>query len=186
VFDNVILSSDGGFEDLGEWPGDDGFFIFDNERPEQYATDDATTDDLLYYYSKTREYKDVDLWAILQLTSPFRTAEDIKKAHKMITREKWDSLVSVTPNPVMGWVKDATNNGHVALYHYTNRPFRQDRKSWFLENGAIYFTKKYVLESFKNRLGGAIALYKMPQERSWEIDTEFDWEIAEYLMNGRK
>lgn len=186
VFDNVILSSDGGFGSLGNWPGDDGFFIFDDERPERYATDEATTDELLYYYSTRKEYEDVNLWAILQLTSPLRTAHDIKKAHKIIMAEKWDSLVSVTPNPIMGWVKDAASSGHVALYHYHDRPMRQSRKSWFLENGAIYFTKKYVIETFRNRLGGAIALYKMPKERSWEIDDMFDWEVAEFLMKGRK
>ena len=53
-------------------------------------------------------------------------------------------------------------------------------------NFIIYFTKRYAVEVFRNRVGGAIALYKMPKERSWEIDDMFDLEVAEFLLNGRK
>jgi len=180
IFDLIIISSDGG---ITKGKVLEPAFI-DNDRPEMFATDEANLDDLLFFYASKN--KDIELWCLLQPTSPLRTAQDIKKAHKIVLNEKWDSLVSVTPNPVMGWVENATSEGHVALYHYNERPNRQKRKSWFLENGAIYFTKKYVLDTFRSRLGGQIALYKMPKERSIEIDDEFDWKIAEYLMNGRK
>jgi N-acylneuraminate cytidylyltransferase len=58
---------------------------------------------------------------------------------------------------------------------------RQDRKDWYMENGAIYFTKKYVIEQMHSRLGGKIALYPMSQEHSFEIDTEIDWKVAEFV-----
>jgi CMP-N-acetylneuraminic acid synthetase len=182
IFDMILLSSDGGFGPIEE----NKITVLDNERHKSLATDEASLDGLLFHYSSRKKYKDIELWGLLQVTSPLRTAKDIKKAHKMVLREKWDSLVSVTHNPVMGWVEDATSEGHVCLYHYNERPNRDRRKHWFLENGAIYFAKDYVLEAFRCRIGGQIALYKMPQERSIEIDSKFDWELANFLLEKGK
>ena len=132
----------------------------------------------------------IDLWALLQPTSPLRTADDIKAAYAIVKAEKYDSLVSVTSNPGMLWVDNAAGlKGHnypIATYHIHKRPNRQDRGDWYMENGAVYFTKKYVLDQMHCRLGGHIALYPMPQERSLEIDTPLDWEIAEFVASRRE
>jgi CMP-N-acetylneuraminic acid synthetase len=72
----------------------------------------------------------------------------------------------------------------IATYHYIKRPNRQDRKDWFLENGAVYFVREYILKHFKVRLHGSIGLYVMPKERSVEVDDEYDWKVAEFLMGG--
>ena len=178
IFDKIILSSDGGFKESFN-----GKVILDNDRPSELATDIATTDQVLTYYSL--KYPEVKIWCILQATSPLRIAEDIKKAYNIIKLPKYDSLVSVTQNPGMLWIDNSVGYKDsiypVATYHIHKRPMRQDRKDWYMENGAIYFTKKYVIDQMGARLGGKIALYPMPQERSLEIDSEFDWKIAEFV-----
>lgn len=185
IFDLIILSSDGGFteEDIAlakKHPN----VVIDNARPEEFARDDSTSDEMLVHYA--RQYKDVEMWSLLQVTSPFRTAADIRAAYKKMQNKKYDSIVSVTPNPCMFWIEKAVgikDKDHcIATYHVFKRPMRQDRKDWYMENGAIYFTPRYVLENLSNRLGGSIGLYKMPQERSVEIDSPFDWKIAEMLL----
>lgn len=184
IFDKIILSSDGGFKDAVEGA------IIDNERPPELSDDVANLDNLLCYYAN--QYPDVLRWCLLQPTSPLRTYKDIQKAHKMIEKivggsNKYDSIVSVTPGTCMYWVKDAVEAHnklqHVALYHYHLRPNRQERlKKWFQENGAIYFTNRYVLEQTGVRLGGQIGLYVMPKERSFEIDDPIDWNICEMMV----
>lgn len=187
LFDNIILSSDGGFSDVSYADP----VIVDNERPAELSDDIANLDNLLCYYAN--QYPDVLRWCLLQPTSPLRTYKDIEKAHKLIDTPnrdgsvKYDSVVSVTPGTCMYWVKDAVEaHGkpqHVALYHYHLRPNRQERvKKWFQENGAIYFTNRYVLEQTGVRLGGQIGLYVMPKERSFEIDDEIDWRICEMMV----
>ena len=118
----------------------------------------------------------------MQPTSPLRTAKDIQKAYKMVCAKKWDTLVSVVKDPMMFWVENATTRGHAATYHYNARPNRQDRKAFFREIGAIYFTKTPVLVHTGCRLGGDIALYKMPRNRSFSINEEVDWAICEMLL----
>jgi len=192
IFNTIIISSDGGltiYDDGGPYPETFiGEVIYDNARPDELCTDDASLDSVLIYYMK--KYSEIDLWCLLQPTSPMRSAEDIKSAYETIKNDHYESLVSVTPNPCMFWVKDAIGvedkKYPVASYHLHKRPNRQDRTDWFMENGAIYFTKKYVLETLRCRLGGDIALYVMPPERSIEIDTEMDFKIASYLMNGKR
>lgn len=186
VFDLIILSSDGGLVNSdGETlvPVRGSRVAIDNERPHEFATDKASLDELLVHYAA--EHEGYDLWSILQPTSPLRTAEDIKKAHKMVSYKKYDSLVSVTPGTCMYWVKDAVGvkgeNLPIATYHIHKRPNRQDRTGWFRENGAIYFTKFYTIDQTRCRLGGKIALFEMPPDRSLEIDSPLDWKICEFV-----
>lgn len=180
IFDKIILSSDGGFTDK-LYPLN---LEIDNNRPEKFATDEADLDSLLLYYAEKNP--EIEMWCLLQPTSPLRTANDIKRMYNFAKREKYDSAVSVTQNPMMFWVKDATSNGHAATYHIHKRQNRQQRKSFFMENGAIYFTKTYTLLTMQCRLGGTIYLFNMPKERSFEIDEPIDWQICEMLMEGRR
>ena len=179
IFDQIIVSSDGGIQ--FEMSG--GLVIYDNERPAELSDDKASLDDLLVYYA--HKYPEIDLWALLQPTSPLRTADDIKAACAIVKAAKYDSLVSVVQNPGMIWVDKACGVAGVdypiATYHIHKRPNRQDRGDWYMENGAIYFTKKYVLEQMHSRLGGRIAIFPMSQEHSVEIDTPLDWDIAEFV-----
>ena len=39
-----------------------------------------------------------------------------------------------------------------------------------------------ILEKHKNRLGGNIGIYVMPEEKAVDIDEPSDWELAEQLL----
>lgn len=191
VIDTIILSSDGGFDREGPH----GSLFFDNSRPAELADDKADLDTLMSYYSQM--HPDIDLWCLLQPTSPLRTGDDIRNAYGMMMEKetdgkdyKYDSLVSVTPHPVMAWIANSVGIPGVeepqpiATYRINKRPNRQDRGDWFLENGAIYFTRKYVIEHVKCRAHGFIGLYIMPKERSIEIDDQLDWDICKMLTEN--
>jgi CMP-N-acetylneuraminic acid synthetase len=180
IFDKIILSSDGGIPE-GDYPQN---VIVDNERPPELADDNASLDDVLIHYAN--KYPDVSVWCLLQPTSPFRTGGDIVKAHKMLLKGKYDSIVSVTPRTCMYWKKNALEaHGkpqHIATYHLHKRPNRQQReKEWFQENGAIYFTNRYILEYTGCRLGGQVGLFAMNRKKSIEIDDELDFRLAEVV-----
>lgn len=191
VFDFIIVSSDKQFS--GPIESLPPKIFYDFNRPPELADDKADLDTLMSYY--TQMYPDIDIWCLLQPTSPLRTADDIKAAYAMMLEMdsegkdyKYDSLVSVYQHPVLAWVANSVGIPGVeepqaiATYRINKRPNRQDRGDWFLENGAIYFTRKYVIEHVKCRLHGFIGLYVMPKERSVEIDDPFDWKLCEMLM----
>jgi len=189
VFDLIVLSSDGGFTDIQPEDG----IVYDNERLEELATDKADLDSLLRFYAEKNP--DVDVWCLLQPTSPLREAGDISGAYDILSETtksgepKYDSVVSVFNHPVIGWIANTIYHKgrkyHTALYHTENRPNRQDRKDWFLENGAVYFVTIEGLMARGSRVGLMPGLYVMPKERSFEIDDETDWRICEMLMEGK-
>lgn len=180
IFSKIIVSSDGGARNIVLREGECD--VLDNGRAKQFSNDDARLDPLLWHYAE--QYPEIGIWCLLQPTSPLRTVEDIKESYKMIKGSKYDSLVSVTPNPGFCWVADAMGVGNktqpIATYHYHKRPNRQERGDWYMENGAVYWTKRYVLEQTRCRLGGDVGLYVMPKERSFEIDDPLDWFVAEF------
>lgn len=181
LFSKIIVSSDGGARHLHD--RENGVTILDNKRPREFAGDDAKLDPLLWHYAE--RYPDVELWCLLQPSSPLRTVSDIKNSFKLAKLKKNDSVVSVVSNPCFCWIDNAMGVKKeihpMATYHPYKRPNRQDRKDWYLENGAIYWTKRFVLEQTGCRLGGSIGLYPMSQATSLEIDEPLDWFIAEQV-----
>lgn len=195
LFDLVIVSSDGAeeFENTLEMRNitPDGLgerrAIFDNNRPPELCEDGTTMEAVLSHY--VEKYPDIGIWCILQPTSPLREAQDISGAYKMLLEDERDSVVSVFNDPLLFWVKDCVEvQGQqcpVASFHIDRRPNSQDRKDWYKENGAIYFTPAYTLKYTGSRCGGRVGLYVMPPERSHEIDTPHDWDVCEFLMGKR-
>jgi CMP-N-acetylneuraminic acid synthetase len=180
LFDKIVVSSDD--EDilkLGENLG-----VTTIERQEMLATDEATLDEVLFdYFSRGENF--CDYISLLQPTSPLRTVDDLKKSYKHIIKKKYDGVVGVTWNPIMGWVESVASMGTrkspFCLYKIDERPNRQTRDDWYLENGAIYWFTHEVLLHTGNRIGdpGQIKLYVMPLERSLEVDSPFEWYLAE-------
>tara|TARA_R110001583_G_scaffold82491_1_gene218772 strand:- start:9740 stop:10429 length:690 start_codon:yes stop_codon:yes gene_type:complete len=154
-------------------------------RPSELATDTASTYDVLLhaldYYERKNYFP--DLVVLLQVTSPFRTGKQIKEAMSLY-KDQYDMLVSV---------KETKSNPYYVLFEENEKGFlRKSKKSDFTRrqdcpkvweyNGAIYLInpeslKKSNLNSFKK-----IVKYEMNEFSSHDIDTEFDWKIAEYMM----
>ena len=185
VFDLIVVSTDN--EEMKFTDITDSMVVIDYDRPAELCKDDATQEAVLAFYAK--KHPDIDVWCLLQPTSPLRTADDITGAYKMLVEDERDSIVSVFNDPLLFWVKDCVEvQGQqcpVASFHIDKRPNSQDREGWLKENGAIYFTPTYTLAATGSRCGGRTGLYVMPKERSFEIDDQTDWDICELLMKKR-
>lgn len=157
-------------------------------RPEELAIDRAPTEPVLEHVIKHLEeiegYK-VDIVVLLQPTSPLRNTQHVDKALETFFKNKYDSLLSVCSSHAFLWRVD--EEGVYPLnYDFRNRPRRQDREPEYRENGAIYITKYDILMKDHNYLGRRIGLYVMPEEDSWEIDTQFDFRLCEQLMTFQR
>ena len=186
LFDKIVVSSDS--EDilaLGEKLG-----VTTIERQEILAGDDVSLDEVLFdYFSRPENY--CENVCLLQPTSPLRTVKDIQRSYKYILKKKYEGVVGVTWNPIMGWVEGVASLGKhktpFCLYKIDARPNRQTRDDWYLENGAIYWFKHGIILNTGNRIGNPqfMKLYDMPLERSLEVDTPFDWYMAEAAYEYR-
>ena len=158
-------------------------------RPSELATDEAPTEPSLEHAVQTLEKSGVKirLIVLLQCTSPLRNEVDIDNALQYFAEMNADSLVSVCKSTSFFWKRDSLKGQVTAMYNYKKRPRRQDIKDeeqLYRENGAIYITKRDILINEHNRLGGNIALFVMPEQFCLEIDTEFDFWLANEIMCG--
>ena len=76
----------------------------------------------------------------------------------------------------------------VGINHNENigRKPRQDLPFQHLEAGSVYAFLTAGFLKYKNRFFGNISIYRIPDNRVFEIDTQFELEIAnqiEKLMN---
>ncbi|MCE5175207.1 MAG: acylneuraminate cytidylyltransferase family protein [Bacteroidales bacterium] len=157
------------------------------KRPDALATDHATTNDVLvhavdFYENQGRNY---DLLVLLQPTSPFRTSKQIKQALELY-REDLEMVVSVKQSHCASVLCHENETGFLELTINKNADRRQECENYFEYNGAIYVIDIKSLKS--TGLGRMTKKLKfvMDEESSLDIDTPFDWEMAECLMNKRK
>lgn len=129
--------------------------------------------------------KEFDTFCLLQPTSPLRSSEDIKAAYKELEKKKAFAVLSMTeldhPLSWCGLLGD--KNSLDGFIQKSSSTQRQSQETYYRPNGAIYivFIPEFRKDQFLYRDGSYA--YIMPKERSVDIDTEFDFKFAEFLMN---
>ena len=121
---------------------------------------------------------------VLQPTSPMRTAENIDGAFELFYEKNADSVVSVCEcefSPLLSNILPENLN----LYEFIQRENldrRQNLRKYYRLNGAVYISKVDVLKEIHSFYGKNSYAYIMDQRHSVDIDTELDFEYAEFLL----
>ena len=158
------------------------------KRPDYLATDTANTYDVLRqainFYEQSGQY--FDRVVLLQPTSPFRTGRHIREAFSLYQPEL-DMVVSVKitrANPYYNLFEETTEGLLVRskVGYYTRR---QDCPMVYEYNGAIYIMNVQSLKNGPLESFSKIRKYVMTEEDSLDIDTTFDWLVAEAILSGR-
>ena len=156
-------------------------------RPAELASDTAGTYEVILhaldYYEKLGRHYDVVL--LLQNTSPFRTAEHVKEAFKLYNSDV-DMVVSVkecSANPYY-CVFEENQEGYLYVCKGNGNIFRrQDAPKVYEYNGAIYIMNAEKLKTTHMHKMQKRVKYVMDDFSSFDLDTMWDWQIAEMLIN---
>ncbi len=159
------------------------------KRPAELATDNVGTDGVLlhalkYYENKGRSY---DVIILLQPTSPFRQKTDLINAINQYSPDI-DMVVSV---------KEASSNPYYNIFEENSEGFlhiskgggsiprRQDAPKVWEYNGSIYIINAIRLKD--KGLSGLTRIKKLIMDDiySVDLDTPFDWLIAEMLLKEK-
>ena len=149
-------------------------------RNDESATDTASTELAMFEFCEKINYN-LDVFCLLQATSPFTTRTDINTCLEKL-HEDYDSALTVVNTHRFLW----NENGTPINYNPLERPRRQDFKGLLIENGAVYTITKEALTTHKNRLGSKVAVVKMHEDSLLEIDSESDWIAVEQLLINRQ
>jgi len=158
-------------------------------RPKKLATDEAKGIDVVLHaidwLKKKSERKQYDLLMLLQPTSPLRTKEDIDKAIELLFLKEAKAIVSVCEvdqHPL--WSNTLPEDGCMKDFirkEIMNKN-RQELPVFYRLNGAIYLAYCNYIKEQESFFGGKTFAHIMPRERSIDIDSEVDLNLAEVLI----
>lgn len=111
-----------------------------------------------------------DAFAIIQPTSPLRTAQDIKACVELLEANGSDSVVSVC--------EDHHERSFTLAHANRLRP----HKGAVAPNGAVYVMTVEAFERGENWYSGIVYAHIMPRERSIDIDTIVELEQARGIV----
>lgn len=156
------------------------------KRPVELAQDDSlaffTYIHVLDFLKNHEEYYP-DIIVILQPTSPLRIVEDVDNAIELFMKIDCDSVIGVTEDNEIYWsfrLKDSFLDPVFGKEFLSKN--RQDLPMLYRPNGAIFVTTPQNLLKNRGFHGDKVIPYVMPDERSVDIDTTVDFELANILM----
>ena len=157
-------------------------------RPPELASDTASGLDVILHALRTlaERGEHYDYVVILQPTSPLRSAQDIDGAIELLLERHADAVVSVceTDHPPE-WSNTLPNDRSMAQFYRPGiRSTRsQDLPRSYRLNGAVYvYSCDRALRSGSLNMDDNCYAYIMPRERSVDIDSAIDFEIAQLFL----
>lgn len=150
-------------------------------RPMELASDTASGVDVLCHAVENAG-ADYDYVVLLQPTSPLRESTDIDAAIECCVSRTAKSVVSVaeaTKSPY--WMYQVQEGGKLTPFVENAASNRQQLPQSYALNGAVYVLEVAALLESRKILDEQTLGYVMPEERSYDIDTETDFLICEFL-----
>lgn len=157
-------------------------------RPSQLATDTANSVDVsihaLDWYEA--EYGQVDGLLLLQPTSPFRSKTTVKRGIKLY-KEKQCPIIGVSQAKSHPMWCYQLNENHMQPFIESEHMRSQDLPLAYVVNGAFYLISPKDLRTKKSfHPENILPLVIDKYEEGLDIDTEWDWRIAETVVETMK
>ena len=164
-------------------------------RPSDLATDDspewASWQHLIEYVSSSTRCVS-EYFLTIPTTAPLRSTEDIRGCMRaLLSEESLDGALCVTPsrrNPDFNMVR-LNPNGTIGLATPTDAGKsprrRQDAAVLYEIVPTAYFMRTSFVLGVDSMWAGKLGCHVVPEERSIDIDSEFDFRIAEFLYQSR-
>jgi CMP-N-acetylneuraminic acid synthetase len=131
----------------------------------------------------------IDLYVDLDCTSPLRDVDDISKAIAQFRASSVDAVFSVCEarkNPYFNMLEVEGGCQRIckALPHQVVR--RQDAPKVYEHVASIYVLSPDYLRRGTGLLSGCTQGYDIGAAKSLDVDSQFDFELVEYLMRKRQ
>lgn len=156
-------------------------------RPAELATDTASgIAPVLHALEQLPEVTDV---LLVQPTSPLRTSADLEEIVALRQQAGRESAVSLTPTAKHpAWMYGLSQDHRLLepLLQLDGAHCRQQLPPAYVLNGALYLASRAFLLREKAFIAHDTVGYVMPAERSVDIDSPFDWQWAEFLMEQQQ
>lgn len=168
------------------WSGEVPFI-----RPKELAQDDSPhVESVLHALEWLAEHDRYrpQYVVILQPTSPFRTSEDIDGSVRTALESNADAVASVSQShdhPFLA--RRLTDDGALTEFVPCDvaYPRRQVLPPAYSLNGAVFVHRCEAVTRTHSLNSEQTLAFVMPAERSWQIDTPWDFHVAELILRDR-
>lgn len=184
LFDVIAVSSDDArYLAIGAAAGADETVL----RPAPLASDEAGKLPVIKHCVETIEARRRQRFEVvvdLQVTSPLRIPRDIGAAVALLDADPAaQNVVSVcaAKNSPYFTIFEPRGMGYFGISKALDAPLlrRQDSPPCYDLNGSIYVWRRAVLDSCRGVALDRTLIYEMPEHRSIDIDTAFDFLLAQ-------
>ena len=153
------------------------------KRPYELAEDDTKAIDVVLH--ALNNLTNVDNILLLQPTSPLRKTIHINQIFELRSKYNSASAVSITSSRKnIDLYFDLDSKNRISPYSKDLRLLpRQHYPKTYVLNGALYLSTSDSILKNKSFILSSTIGYVMAEEYSIDIDTQFDWDMAEFLMS---
>ena len=161
-------------------------------RPQDLASDSAPKLPAIQHCVNEVERisgENFDVIVDLDVTSPLRLTKDIEGAVRLLEEKNVSNVITGCParrSPYFNLV-ERDEDDYVRLSKPPEQIItrRQDAPECFDMNASIYVWKREGLIGRKSIFNADTLLFVMPEERSIDVDHEWEFEYVEFLFNKR-
>lgn len=155
-------------------------------RPAELASDTSLQFDTIRYNVERLEAESgrIDAVALLQPTSPLRTAGDVEGCLELMAKANADTVITIAElhrfHPQGIW--HATEGTRLAPYASTEPAGynRQAERPLYWRTGSVYVMRRNVILEKNAIYGDNVHGFVVSDARSFfNIDSEFDWQLTE-------
>jgi len=161
-------------------------------RPLELATDTSPEWHSWQHFIKYLNDKDgrlPEVFLSLPATSPLKSTIDVENCLNEFKKGRADFVVGITPsqrNPYFNMVKKGENNQvNLVIQQVEKYSRRQDTPEIFDLTTVCYVGKPSTILTKNSIFEGKVAGVEIPRERAIDIDTELDFQIAEFLFKSK-
>ena len=142
-----------------------------HKREAYFASSECSNSEFLKHLGETTQ---TDIFAYCPVTSPFISAETIRKCIQKFTNSTNDSLATATVVREFLWLDNKPIN-----YKTANQPNSQDLPNILALNFGLNLIRRNDLIKFRNIVGKNPLFVELNEIEGMDIDTPFDFFIAE-------
>lgn len=133
------------------------------------------------------EGRRIDVLVSIPATCPLRSVMDVDRCVERLLQSDADIVVTAaeaTSNPYFNMITlDKDEIAHIAVKPPANVTRRQDAPTVYDLTAVAYAARRDAIFSMDSYFQGRVRAVIVPKERAIDIDTEFDFQLAEFLMN---
>lgn len=161
-------------------------------RPKNLATDHSP--ELLSWQHAIESYEEqtghkVDVLVSIPTTSPLRKKEDVEACLLKLLKTDADVVITVREaerSPYFNMVKmDKKGNARLVISLNKAVTRRQQSPKVYDMTTVAYAARASFIRKTKSLFDGKVKAVVIPQERALDIDTMFDFKVAEFLIKRK-